>query len=136
MVQFRYGKPDKNNYRRFKIRSVQGIDDFTAIAEVVQRRYKRLKEEDSEFPDLIIIDGGKGQLNFAIQELKKLNLKIPIISIAKQFEEIYIPGALQPLRIQKKDKALQFIQEIRNEAHRFAIKYNRLLRKKEIRADE
>ena len=136
MVQFRNGKPDKNKYRRFKIRSVKGIDDYTAIGEVVSRRYKRLKEEDSEFPDLIIIDGGRGQLNFAIQELKKLNLKIPIISIAKQFEEIYIPGALQPLGIQKKDKALQFIQEIRNEAHRFAIKYNRLLRKKEIRADE
>ena len=136
MVQFRNGKPDKNNYRRFRIRSVQGIDDTAAIGEVVRRRYKRLKEEDSEFPDLIIIDGGGGQLNFAIQELNELNLKIPIISIAKQFEEIYIPGALQPLRIQKKDKALQFIQEIRNEAHRFAIKYNRLLRKKEIRADE
>jgi excinuclease ABC subunit C len=135
MVQFRNGKPDKSNYRRFRIRSVKGVDDFTAIAEVVRRRYKRLKEEDSEFPDLIIIDGGKGQLNFAIQELDKLNLKIPIISIAKQFEEIYRPGGLPPLRLQKKDKALQFIQEIRNEAHRFAIKYNRLLRKKEIRAD-
>jgi len=136
MVQFRNGKPDKNNYRRFKIRSVEGIDDTAAIGEVVRRRYKRLKEEDSEFPDLIIIDGGRGQLNFAIQELNKLNLKIPIISIAKQFEEIYIPGSLKPLRLQKKDKALQFIQEIRDEAHRFAIKYNRLLRKKEIRADE
>lgn len=136
MVQFRNGKADKNNYRRFKIRSVKGIDDFAAIGEVVRRRYKRLKEEDSEFPDLIIIDGGKGQLNFAILELEKLNLKIPIISIAKQFEEIYIPGLINPIRLRKKDKALQFIQEIRNEAHRFAIKYNRLLRKKEIRADE
>jgi excinuclease ABC subunit C len=81
---------------------------------------------------LIIIDGGVGQLNFAIKELEKLNLKIPIISIAKQFEEIYIPGRQNPLRISKKDKALQFIQEIRDEAHRFAIKYNRLLRKKEL----
>ena len=132
MVQFRNGKPDKNNYRRFKIRSVEGIDDFAAIAEVVRRRYIRLKNEDLELPNLIIIDGGRGQLNFALQELEKLDLKIPIISIAKQFEEIYIPGEMQPIRLSKKDKALQFIQEIRNEAHRFAIKYNRLLRKKEL----
>lgn len=133
MVQFRNGKPDKNNYRRFKICSVEGIDDFAAIAEVVRRRYTRLKSEDAEFPNLIIIDGGRGQLNFALQELEKLNIKIPIISIAKQFEEIYIPGYIQPLRLPRKEKALQYIQEIRNEAHRFAINYNRLLRKKELR---
>jgi excinuclease ABC subunit C len=132
MVQFRNGKADKSNYRRFKIRSIQGIDDTAAIAEVVRRRYIRLKKENSELPDLIIIDGGRGQLNFAIQELNKLNLKIPIISIAKQFEEIFIPGRSSPLRLNKKDKALQFLQEIRDEAHRFAIKYNRLLRKKEL----
>jgi excinuclease ABC subunit C len=132
MVQFRNGRPDKSNYRRFRIRSIEGIDDTAAIAEVVRRRYLRLKLEDSELPDLIIIDGGRGQLNFALQELAKLDLKIPIISIAKQFEEIYIPGRILPLKIPKKDKALQFIQEIRDEAHRFAIKYNRLLRKKEL----
>ena len=132
MVQFRNGKPDKNNYRRFKIRTVQGVDDFAAIAEVVKRRYTRLKNEDEELPNLIIIDGGKGQLSAALQELEKLELKIPIISIAKQFEEVYIPGASQPLCLSKKEKALHFIQEIRDEAHRFAIKYNRLLRKKEL----
>ena len=132
MVQFRNGKPDKNNYRRFRIRSIEGIDDTAAIAEVVRRRYSRLKSEDSELPDLIIIDGGRGQLNFALQELTKLELKIPIISIAKHFEEIYLPGRFLPLKISKKDKALHFIQEIRDEAHRFAIKYNRLLRKKEL----
>ena len=132
MVQFRNGKPDKSNYRQFKIRSIEGIDDTAAIAEIVRRRYYRLKTEDSELPDLIIIDGGRGQLNFALEELNKLDLKIPIISIAKQFEEIYIPGRMLPLRISKKDKALQFIQEIRDEAHRFAIKYNRLLRKKKL----
>jgi len=132
MVQFKAGKPDKNNYRRFRVRTVDGIDDTAAIAEIVRRRYYRLKVEDSALPDLIIIDGGRGQLNYAIQELSKLDLKIPIISIAKQFEEIYIPGRMQPLRLQKKDKALRFIQEIRDEAHRFAIKYNRLLRKKEM----
>ena len=132
MVQFRNGKPDKNNYRRFRIRTVKGIDDFAAIAEVARRRYARLKNEGDEFPNLVIIDGGRGQLNFALQELEMLNLKIPIISIAKQFEEVYIPGMVHPLRLAKTEKALKFIQEMRDEAHRFAIKYNRLLRKKEL----
>jgi len=132
MVQFRNGEPDKNNYRRFHIRSTDKIDDTAAIAEVVRRRYTRLKNEDSESPNLILIDGGKGQLNSALKELEKLNLKIPVVSIAKKFEEIYIPGIMQPIRLAKKDKALHFTQEIRNEAHRFAIKYNRLLRKKEL----
>jgi len=132
MVQFRNGKPDKNNYRRFRIRTVEGIDDTAAIAEVVRRRYTRLKNEDADFPNLILIDGGRGQLNYALQELEKLNIKIPMISIAKQFEEIYIPGYIQPVRLSKKDKALHYIQEIRNESHRFAIKYNRILRKKEM----
>lgn len=130
MVQYRNGKPDKNSYRRFRIRTVEGIDDCAGIAEVVKRRYTRLKHEDAELPNLIIIDGGRGQLNVSLQELEKLNLKIPLISIAKQFEEIYIPGLIKPIQLVKKDKALQFIQEIRDEAHRFALKYNRLLRKK------
>jgi excinuclease ABC subunit C len=132
MVQFRNGKSDKNKYRRFRIRTVEGIDDTAAISEVVKRRYYRLLVEDSEFPDLIIIDGGRGQLNFALKELTKLDVKIPIISIAKQFEEIYIPGNSNPLILKKNDKALRFIQEIRDEAHRFALKYNRLLREKEL----
>lgn len=131
MVQFRNGKPDKNNYRRFRIRTVEKIDDTAAIAEVVKRRYTRLKNEDEDFPNLVMIDGGRGQLNYALEELKKLNIKIPIIAIAKRYEEIYITGYMKPVRLPKKDKALHFIQEIRNEAHRFAIKYNRLLRRKE-----
>ncbi len=133
MVQFRNGKPDKTNYRRFRIRTVEGIDDVAAIAEVVRRRYTRLQQEHETLPQLIIIDGGVGQLNGAVHELEKLGLKIPIISIAKQFEELYLPGHLQPLCLGKKEKALLFIREIRDEAHRFAIKYNRLLRKKELR---
>jgi len=132
MVQFRNGKPDKSNYRRFRIRTVEGIDDVAAIAEVVRRRYTRLKEENIEMPHLIVVDGGRGQLNAAVSELEKLGLKIPVISIAKQFEEIYVPGKMFPLRMDRKEKALQFIQEIRDEAHRFAIAYNRLLRKKEL----
>src|SRR5665811_1268361 len=89
MVQFRNGKPDKSNYRKFKIQSFQGNDDFKAMNEVVQRRYSRLKKEGKEFPDLILIDGGLGQLNSSIQSLNKLNIKIPIISLAKKFEEVY-----------------------------------------------
>jgi excinuclease ABC subunit C len=133
MVQFRNAKPDKSNYRRFKIKTVSGIDDFAAISEVVSRRYKRLILEKKELPKLIIIDGGKGQLSAALDELNKLNLKIPIISIAKKMEEIFVPGLSFSIRLDRKSKALLLIQEMRDEAHRFAIKYNRLLRKKEIK---
>lgn len=132
MVQFRGGRPDKSNYRRFKIKGVEGIDDFASIAEVVRRRYTRQNEEKQELPDLIIIDGGAGQLSSALQEIRKLRLKVPVISIAKREEEIYIPGLEKPLPIAKDEKASLFIQEIRDEAHRFAINYNRLLRKKEL----
>jgi excinuclease ABC subunit C len=132
MVQFRGGRPDKNNYRRFKIKSVQGIDDFASIAEIVRRRYSRLKKEAQDMPDLILIDGGKGQLSSALAELRDLRLKIPIISLAKGEEEIYLPGLDEPLLIRKNEKASLFVQEIRDEAHRFAIAYNRLLRKKAI----
>ena len=92
MVQFRGGRPDKSNYRRFKIKSVEGIDDFASIAEVVRRRYSRLKNEEKELPDLIIIDGGLGQLSSAQDQLRELRVKVPVISIAKEEEEIYVPG--------------------------------------------
>jgi len=128
MVQFRDGMPDKSNYRRFRIRTVEGIDDIKAISEVVNRRYLRLKEEKTALPDLIIIDGGKGQLNAALDVLDSLELEIPVISIAKREEEIYFPGLNFPIKLKKNDKALLFIREIRDEAHRFAITYNRLLR--------
>jgi len=133
MVQFRNARPDKSNYRRFKIRTVEGIDDPMAIKEVVGRRYRRLQGEHSEMPGLIIIDGGKGQLNSALDELNKLGLKIPVISIAKRFEEIFVPGIVLPLQLDRKGKALQLIQQIRDEAHRFAISYHKLLRQKELR---
>ncbi|MFH1014203.1 MAG: excinuclease ABC subunit UvrC [Thermoplasmatota archaeon] len=132
MVQFRYGKPDKNNYRRFRIRTVEGVDDVAAIEEVVRRRYRRIKIEQKELPDLIIIDGGKGQLNRALEVLEEMYLSIPIIAIAKKFEDIYIPGDIQPLHLSQKDPALHYVQEIRDEAHRFAISYNRLLRTKDL----
>ncbi|MCF7798401.1 excinuclease ABC subunit UvrC [Candidatus Woesearchaeota archaeon] len=131
MVQFRNGKPFKDNYRRFKIK-LDRNDDFAAMAEVVTRRYKRLKEERQPFPDLIIIDGGAGQLSASLEALKHLDIKIPIIGLAKKHEEIYIPGAEKPLRLSKSNKGLQLLQNIRDEAHRFAITYNRLLRKKSL----
>ncbi len=134
MVQYRNGKPDKTNYRRFRIRTVERVDDVAAIAEVVRRRYQRLQLEHAPFPQLIIIDGGVGQMNSAVRELEHIGVKTPLISIAKHFEEIYLPGQSQPLRLGKKEKALLFIREIRDEAHRFAIAYNRLLRKKELRS--
>ncbi len=132
MVSFREGRPDKSNYRRFRIKTA-GNDDFTSIGEVVRRRYSRLKKEEHPMPDLIIIDGGKGQLASACEELKKLDLQIPIISIAKREEEIFIPNRHVPLPIKKKDPASLLIQEIRDETHRFAITYQRTLRTKQIR---
>jgi excinuclease ABC subunit C len=132
MVQFRNALPDKSNYRRYRIKTVTNVDDFAAIAEVVRRRYTRLKEENAELPDLILIDGGIGQLNAATAELKALRVRIPTISLVKKFEEIYVPGADEPLVLSRKSKALQLLQRVRDEAHRFAITYNRLLRKKEL----
>lgn len=132
MVQFKNGIPNKSNYRRFKIKTVQGIDDFRSIAEVVKRRYTRLNNENKNFPDLILIDGGKGQLSSALTELKKLNIKIPIISIAKKQEEIFVPARPFPLNFKRTDASLKLLQRIRDEAHRFAITYNRLLQKKSL----
>ena len=132
MVQFRNGKPDKNNYRRFRIRTVTTIDDCAAIGEVVKRRYTRLQREGTPYPDLIIIDGGRGQLNSALHELKKIGVTLPILAIAKQEEELYLPHTPVPFQLPKTNKALLYIREIRDEAHRFAVTYNRLLRKKDL----
>lgn len=133
MVQFRDGRPDKSGYRRFRIKTVEGIDDFASIAEVVKRRYQRLSEEHAPFPDLVIIDGGKGQLAAAQESLAALGITgQPVIAIAKREEEIYLPHTALPLRLDKKSIALRYVQEIRDEAHRFAITYNRLLRKKKV----
>jgi len=133
MVKFKDGHPDKKEYRRFKIRTVIGIDDFSSIAEVVRRRYAKLVSDEAEMPDLIVIDGGKGQLHFALQELHKLRVRVPIISLAKKFEEIYEPGNSKPIILDRKSEGLKLLQKIRDEAHRFAITYNRLLRQKEIK---
>jgi len=130
MVQFRGGVPDKKHYRRFRIKTVEGIDDFRSITEVVRRRYGRLKEEKGELPDLIVIDGGKGQLDAALGALGETGTEIPVIALAKREEDVYLPGETFPLRLDRKSTALKYLQEIRDETHRFAITYNRLLRRK------
>lgn len=129
MVQFRNGKPDKTNYRKFKIKAKDKNDDFLAMNEVVKRRYTRLKKENKNFPDLIVVDGGLGQLNSSIKALQEINVKIPIISLAKKFEEVYLPGGTV-LQLGEKNKARLLLEQIRDEAHRFAIKYQRERRKK------
>ncbi len=136
MVQFRDGEPDKKNYRRFRIRTVEGIDDFASIAEVVKRRYQRLFSEDADMPDLIVIDGGKGQLSAALDILNELNVEIPIIALAKREEEVYLPGEMFPLHLDPKGMALRYLQEIRDEAHRFAVAYHRLLRGKKMKGEK
>lgn len=132
MVQFRNAKPDKDSYRRFKIRTVDKIDDYAAMKEVIKRRYSKLKNENLSMPNLIVVDGGKGQLSAALGVLEELNLKLIVISLAKRDEEVFVPGRSSPIVLNKKSKALRLLQQIRNEAHRFAINYNRLLRKKKM----
>jgi excinuclease ABC subunit C len=132
MVQFREGKPEKSQYRRYRIRSAEEGDDLSAMAEVIRRRYGRLVKEGSDLPDLIIVDGGKGQLRVTLGELQKLGVTIPIVAIAKREEEIYVPGLSLPLDLSRKDRASLFFQEIRDEAHRFAHAYHTLLRRKGV----
>ena len=164
MVSFRNGRPDRANYRRFKMKTVVGQDDFACMAETVRRRYTRVLREaqgsaDSGTqelhqqaaeppgpqpqvrhaqqpispPDLILIDGGKGQLNMASAELAKLGLSpVPIIGLAKEFEEIYLPGKSEPLRLSRESGALKLLQRVRDESHRFANTYNAQLRLKRI----
>ena len=132
MVCFKMARPSKKDYRHFKIKTVAGPDDFTSMTEVVGRRYKRLLDEEQPLPKLIVIDGGKGQLNAACDALRKLQLygEIPIIGIAKRLEEIYYPEDQFPLHIDKKSESLRLIQKLRDEAHRFAITFHRDLRSK------
>ncbi len=132
MVSFKNGRPSKKNYRKYNIKSVTGPDDFASMHEIVFRRYRRIQEENGPMPDLIVIDGGKGQLNAAIKALNELNLYglIPVIGIAKRLEEIYYPYDEIPLFIEKKSTSLKLLQQIRNEAHRFAITFHRDKRSK------
>lgn len=132
MVTFENGMPAKSKYRKFKIRSAEGKpDDFLSMAEVVTRRYKRLKEQNLEFPDLIIIDGGKGQLSSAVAILEELGIENQdIVSLAKRLEEVFLPKKSRSVLIPETSLALHFFQQIRDEAHRFAITFHRSLRAK------
>jgi excinuclease ABC subunit C len=132
MVRFANGKADRKNYRHYNIKTVEGPNDFASMKEIVGRRYKRILEEAGPLPDLIVVDGGKGQLSSACEALKELSMygKIPIIGIAKKLEEIYYPEDQFPLHINKKSPGLMLLQQIRDEAHRFAITFHRQKRSK------
>ena len=149
MVYFRKGKPDKNEYRKFKIRTVSRMDDYSMMREIVRRRYTRSVEERKELPDLIVIDGGRGHLSVTLDELKKLGLDdVPVIGIAKparrsplvsdgrgeggEFERIYIKDKKDPILLPKESKALHLLKRVRDEAHRFAISYHKKLMSKRI----
>ena len=130
MVYFKNGKPSKQQYRHYNIKTVIGPDDFSSMTEIIYRRYDRLLKEHKALPDLIVVDGGKGQLSAACISLKNLGIygKIPIIGIAKRLEEIYFPEDSIPIYLSKKSSALKLLQFIRDEAHRFAIKHHRNIR--------
>ena len=131
MVSFFDGKPKKNEYRKYNIKTVEGIDDFASMREVVFRRYSRVKKEGLGFPDLILIDGGKGQLSMAVSALRELGLEyITVIGIAKRLEEVFVPGHSDPQNIPKSSSGLILLRRIRDEAHRFAITFQRTKRKK------
>jgi len=131
MVVLDRGKFDKNQYRVFNIRTVAGADDFRSMAEAVDRRYRRLLEEEKALPDMILIDGGRGQLNAALAALTKLGIEeIPIAGLAKREEEIYVPDREVPIRLDRHDVALQLLQMVRDETHRFAVSSHRRRRAK------
>ncbi len=126
MVCFVDGKPRKSEYRKFKVKTVDGIDDFASMREIVHRRYKRVKEEGAGLPDLILIDGGKGQLSMAVSALRELGLDyLPIIGLAKRLEEVFVPGQSEAQSIHKQSPGLILLRRIRDEAHRFAITYQK-----------
>lgn len=138
MVVFRNAKPAKRDYRHYNIKTVEGPDDYASMEEVVYRRYRRLIKEGKSLPQLIVIDGGKGQLSSAVKSLKALNIldQVTVIGIAKKLEEIYFPGDSVPLFLDRRSETLKVIQQIRNEAHRFAITFHRDKRSKAFTTTE
>ena len=131
LVVFRKGRPARSEYRRFKIRTVEGMDDFACMREAVSRRFSRLQKEERPFPDLLLIDGGKGQLAAAGDALNSLGVaNQPVIGLAKRLEEIFLTGDPQPRNLPRTSSALKLLQQVRDEAHRFAITYHRQLRQK------
>ena len=133
VVVFRAGVPSKKEYRRFRIKTVEGADDYAMMAEVTERRYSRLLKEDRELPDFILIDGGKGQLGVVKETLNQLELKSqPVIGLAKQKEEVFVPEKSEPVKLDYNSGALQLLQHVRDEAHRFAVSYHRKLRSRRL----
>lgn len=143
MVVFEDGKPKKSEYRKFRIRTVAGADDFASMREVIERRYSKVLDEQAGLPDLIVVDGGKGQLSCAVEVLERLGLRtsqtsnlqaaisnLPVIGLAKRLEEVFIPESTEPQSIPRSSSGLRLLQQIRDEAHRFAVSYHRTLRKK------
>ena len=133
LVTFSKGKPSKANYKRFRIKTVEGINDFAMMNEVIQRHYSRKLEQNQPFPDLLMVDGGKGQLSATLNALIEINAPpFPVIGLAKRNEEVYVPGKQDPIVISKTSSALKLLQAVRDEAHRFAVSYNREIRLKRI----
>lgn len=133
LVSFLDGLPFKPGYRRFKIKTVEGVDDFASMREVVTRRFRRLSDEDEVFPDILLIDGGKGQLNAALDAFRALDIPPPcLISLAKQEEEIFRPGESESIKLSRHSVALRLLQYVRDEAHRFAQHYHHMLRRKRL----
>jgi excinuclease ABC subunit C len=137
-VVFKNARPSKSDYRHFNIKTVVGPDDYASMEEVIYRRYKRLIDEEKSLPQLIVIDGGKGQLSASMKSIDKLKLRgqITVIGIAKRLEEIYFPNDSVPLYIDKNSESLKIIQQLRNEAHRFGISHHRGKRTKEVLKSE
>ncbi len=137
IVYFSDGRPRKAEYRRMRIKSIKGQDDFSMMKEIVGRYFVHLAENQKEYPDLLLIDGGKGQLNAALDALRELNLADqPTVSLAKRFEEVYLPGRSEPLSIPKTSSSIRLLQRIRDEAHRFAVTYHRKLRSRKLEESE
>jgi excinuclease ABC subunit C len=131
LVQFIDGLPFKHGYKRYKIRTVDGVDDFGSMREVISRRFRRLQQEGEKFPDLLLIDGGKGQLSAGLEAFRAIGVDPPcLLSLAKREEEIYVPGESEPRRLSRHSFALRLLQYVRDEAHRFAQAYHHTLRKK------
>ena len=131
LVQFLDGLPFKHGYKRYKIRTVDGVDDCGSIREVVSRRMGRLSSEGEAFPDILLIDGGKGQLNAALEAMRVLGVDPPLtVSLAKREEEVYVPGESEPRRLSRHGFGLRLLQYVRDEAHRFAQHYHHILRRK------
>ena len=133
VICFQDGRPKKSQYRRFKIKTVEGQDDYAMINEVVQRRFSDLKQQNQPLPDLLVVDGGKGQLSSAVAALNELGISNqPVIGLAKRLEEVFLPGLPDPQNIPKSSSSLKLLQAVRDEAHRFAVSYHRKLRGKKI----